>query len=119
MFALNSRANSVDIARLRADARRCFARAGIHHRYVDTAGVMCLIAPNTRPERCAGGPPFSFTRRAPRYWPRSASPRRRSGPSPKTSAAAAASASPRESAWGRRTLGNSFSWEGRWTCSSR
>jgi hypothetical protein len=49
MCGLNSRANSVDIARLRADARRCFARAGIHHRYVDTAVVMCLTAAKTRP----------------------------------------------------------------------
>lgn len=43
-----SRANFVDITHLRTDARRCFARAGIHHRYVDTAVVTCLIAANTR-----------------------------------------------------------------------
>jgi hypothetical protein len=49
MGGFNSgRANSVDITRLRTDARRCFARAGIHRRYVDTAVVVCLIAANTR-----------------------------------------------------------------------
>jgi hypothetical protein len=49
MSGLGSPAASVDIARLRAEAQRRFARAGIHRRYVDTSVVMCFIAANTRP----------------------------------------------------------------------
>jgi hypothetical protein len=39
----------IDVRKLRADAAACFARSGIHHSYVDTAVVRCLIAVNTRP----------------------------------------------------------------------
>jgi len=39
----------IDVRKLRAEAAACFARSGIHQRYVDTAVVRCLIAVNTRP----------------------------------------------------------------------
>lgn len=38
----------ISVNELRVEAARCFARAGINSRYVDTALVRCLIAASTR-----------------------------------------------------------------------
>jgi hypothetical protein len=42
------RAACIAVRELRADARRCFQRAGIEPRYIDTAVVRCLIADRTK-----------------------------------------------------------------------
>ena len=38
----------IDVGRLRKDTAACFARSGIHRRYIDTAVVTCLV--NVRTE---------------------------------------------------------------------